>query len=369
MSLPTLSFSSIVQNSAAAVQGASTKLINLATGSVLRAVLEANAGIGLWFQWVVLLFVAKTRASTSTGADLDTWMADFGVTRLPGVAATGNVTLSRLSPTAVGFVPTGTSIKTADGLQTFKVTTDATNILWNSSLSGYVMPAGTASVTVPVANTVQGKIGNIAVNTLTQIASAVTGIDTAANGAAFSTGIDAESDVALRARFQNFLATRAEATDAAVGYAVSGVQQGLTYSIAENVPSPGYFTVTVDDGSGSPPPSLLTAVFKAVDLIRPVGVQFTVVAPTQVVAVVTLTVVAGSTTTHTALVGPVGTAISAFINALPVGAALPYSRLAQVAYDAAPGVANVTSLLINGGTADIGGGATQVVRTSSVTVS
>jgi phage tail protein X len=369
VSLPVLPFSTIVQNSAAAVQGASSKLVNLAVGSVLRAVLEANAGIALWVQWVILLYASKIRASTATGADLDSWMADFGVVRLPGISAVGSVTFSRLSASAAGFVPVGTTVKTSDGTQTFTVTTDATNPTWNSALAGYVLPVGTASVTVPVAAALAGTQGNIGANTLTLISSSVSGIDTATNGTAFTTGVNAESDAALRLRFQNFLATRALATDAAVGYAVSSVQQGLTYSIAENVPSPGYFTVTVDDGSGTPPPSLLNAVFAAVNAVRPVGVQFTVVGPTEILATITLTVVAGPSTTHSALIGPVGAAIAAYVNALPVGAALPYSRLAQVAYDAAPGVANVTSLLVNGATTDVGGGATQVVRTASVTVS
>ena len=51
--------------------------------------------------------------------------------------------------------------------------------------------------------------------------------------------------------------------------------------VGENVdPSgaarPGFFTVTVDDGSGAPPAALIAAITAAVDRVRPVGTQFAV---------------------------------------------------------------------------------------------
>ena len=63
------------------------------------------------------------------------------------------------------------------------------------------------------------------------------------------------------------------ATPVAVGYAISSLQQGLRYTIAENVDTSGAarmgnFVVTVDDGSGNPPSSLLGTVAAAVDAVR-----------------------------------------------------------------------------------------------------
>ena len=78
---------------AAAVEASATQLLDLTVGSTLRAVLEANASIGLWMQWLILQVLRTTRAATSNGADLDSWMADLTLTRLPAVAATGTVTL------------------------------------------------------------------------------------------------------------------------------------------------------------------------------------------------------------------------------------------------------------------------------------
>src|ERR1700712_3038292 len=99
MQLPLRDFNSLVSAAAAAVQGSARVLLDLSVGSVLRAVLEANAGIALWMQWLVLLVLQATRASTSSGPDLDSWMADFSLARLPAVPAVGQVTLARFTPT------------------------------------------------------------------------------------------------------------------------------------------------------------------------------------------------------------------------------------------------------------------------------
>ncbi len=48
--LPTQSFATIVQNTAAGIQGRSSKLLNFAIGSTLRAIAEGFAGLFLWFQ-------------------------------------------------------------------------------------------------------------------------------------------------------------------------------------------------------------------------------------------------------------------------------------------------------------------------------
>jgi hypothetical protein len=56
---------------------------------------------------------------------------------------------------------------------------------------------------------------------------------------------------------------------------------------------------------------------------------------------------------HGAVAAAVGSAVTGFINALPIGAPLPWSRLAQIAYDASPLVTNVTGVTLNGTSADL----------------
>ena len=77
MQLPLQDFTTLVRNQAAAVAASARTLIDLSVGSVLRAALEANASVGLWMQWLIVEVLATTRAATSQGADLDSWVADF----------------------------------------------------------------------------------------------------------------------------------------------------------------------------------------------------------------------------------------------------------------------------------------------------
>src|ERR1700683_3189957 len=129
--LQTLDFSSIVENEVAAVQANSTQLLNLNVGSVLRAILEAIAGVILWLQGLVAYVLTLTRFATSQGSDADSWAADFGFTRLAAVAATGNVTFTRFTTTSQSFVPAGTTLQSADGTQSFTVNADTTNSFFN----------------------------------------------------------------------------------------------------------------------------------------------------------------------------------------------------------------------------------------------
>jgi hypothetical protein len=55
-------FDDLVGSMAGAVQGACSQLVDLTIGSVLRVVLEANASVALWMQWLILCVLQTTRA-------------------------------------------------------------------------------------------------------------------------------------------------------------------------------------------------------------------------------------------------------------------------------------------------------------------
>ena len=374
MQLSLQTFSTLVQNMAASVQSAASQAFDVTVGSTVRAILEANASVALWMQWLILQVLQSTRAATSNGADLDTWMADFTLTRLPAVAATGTVTFSRYTATMPALIAPGVLVRTGDGAQTFSVVADTTNAAWNSQSAAYTLAAGISSITVPVAAQVPGSAGNVQAATVTLLATAVPGVDAVVNASPFTNGLDAETDAAFRARFQSFIQSRSRATPWAVGYAVATVQQGLQYTVQENVntagsPVMGSFVVTVDDGSGNPSSALLSAVRSAVDLVRPIGSVFTVQSPTIVPAAVTLSILAAVGAAKPSVVANVSAALAAYVNALPVGASLSLTRLAQVAYAADPGVQNVTNLLINGVGADLLAPPAGVIKVSSMVVS
>ena len=186
--------------------------------------------------------------------------------------------------------------------------------------------------------------GNVQAGTISLIAAAVPGVDTVSNAAAIGGGLDGESDAALRSRFAAYLDSRARATPVAVGYAVSSVQQGLQYTIQENATQsgatqPGSFVVTVDDGTGAPPAALLDrrrhrdrgGAAARLDLDGGAAERDA----------------RGGRHDHrdrrrACRMPPwrrrLQAAVTAFVNALPVGATLPWSRLAQVAYGASASV-------------------------------
>lgn len=373
MQLSLQTFSGLVQGMAASVQASAAQLLDLTVGSTLRAILESSASVGLWMQWLILLVLQMTRAATSSGADLDSWMADFSLTRLPATAASGVVTFSRFSAVASALIPVGALVRTIDGSQTFSVVMDTTAPGWTQQLGGYSLGVGMASLDVPVVSTTLGTCGNVLANTITVLATALSGVDSVTNQTAFINGIDQESDAAFRSRFQGYLASRSQATLAAVEYAINSVQQGLNYSILENE-NPlgetqlGNFVVFVDDGSGYPSSSLLSTVQQAIDAIRPVGSTFGVFAPAVVQVAISL-VVAPASNNVSATLPQIVQAVQNYVNSLPIGVSLALSRIIQVAYDSGPGIINVTDVLLNDEPADVIIQPSQVVKSATVLVS
>ena len=373
MQLLLRNFSTLVEQTAAAVQGSAAQLLDFTTGSVLRAILEANASLGLWLQWLILLVLQTTRLATSSGSDADSFGADFGMTRLAAIGAQGSITFSRYTPTMAALVPIGASVTTSDSTTQFTVGIDTTNAAWNASQNGYMLGIGVASVTVPVTATVTGSAGNILPGTISLITSALAGIDTVTNLFSLTGGLDAESDAAFRLRFQSFINSRTRATVQAISYAATSIQQGVNCSVQENTDgygdyAPGKFIVTVDDGSGSPPAALLTAIQVGIDAVRPVGSIFAVNGPTVLPADIALTLVIASGSNSANAIAAVSSAITTFVNTLPVGSSLSYTRIAQIAYDASLAVTNVIGLTMQGGAADLNAGPATVINIGSLAI-
>jgi uncharacterized phage protein gp47/JayE len=373
MNLPLQTFSSLVQGMAAAVQAAAAQLLDLTIGSTLRVVLEATASIALWMQWLILQVLEMTRAATSRGSDLDSWMDDFSLERLPASPASGTITFSRFNSSVPALIPVGALVRTTDGTQTFTVTVDSTAPGWSSAQNGYVIGLGIASLDVSVVAQSAGTSSNVQAGAISVLASALSSVDGVLNAAAFVNGIDAESDTAFRLRFQSYMASLSRATLSAVGNAVNTVQQGLNYTIRENQGPSGTiqmanFVIVVDDGSGFPSNTLLSMVQAAVEAVRPIGSTFSIFAPAVIRVDVSLTATTSDTNNIEILTTQVVNAIGAYINSLPVGISLPTSRVVQIAYTTSSEVTNVTGVLLNGQSSDIIIQCFEVIKTGTVVV-
>jgi uncharacterized phage protein gp47/JayE len=358
--LNTQSFGSIISNWATAVQGAASSLIDFSLGSVLLALGEAMGGVALWLQGLILQVAALTRAATSNGADLDSWFAQFGFSRLPAVAATTQETFGRFTPTNAALIPVGANVTSPDGSVIFTTIADTTNAAYSASQGGYVLPAGQASVNATVQCTVAGAIGNVSAGALNTLGTAIPGVDYVSNSATVQNGVAAETDPAARARFVLFIASLEAATLLAVMNAITSVQLDMTGIIAENQQynghaQNGYFTVIANDGSGNLSSNEKTAVENAVEAVRPLCSTYSVHAPAPVTVTVSLTITTASGYTHSAVAALVQSAINAYITGIETtssGALLPWSNIATQAYGVA-GVTNVSAVLVNGGTSDL----------------
>lgn len=373
MTLSTRTFSDLVRDQAAAVQGRAAGLVDFSVGSILRAFAEAVAMVALWLQGLIIALLATTRASTSKGADLDTWMADYGVARVGAIKADGDVTFSRFTATLEATISPGATVETADGSQSFVVLADAANAAWNATRGLYVLAPGITSLTVPVEAVIAGAAGNVAANTINTITGTMVGIDTVVNAATFFSGSDAETDVQFRVRFQLFIASLSKGVKSAIAYAIASLEQNLTFLLVEyenydGTTNRGHFYVVVDDGTGTPTADTLTRVANAIDAVRPMGITFGVYPPVVVNVDVSLVINLKAGADANAVKAIVEAAVEAYVDGLGMGMSVRLTRLAQVAYDASVEVANVTAMRLNGQAVDVAIDARQVARVYNLTV-
>ena len=358
MILPFRSLTDIVRDMSSAVTASSGRLIDVSVGSVLRAIIDANAGIVLWIQWMILLTLQTTRAATSTGDDLDSWLNDFSFPRLPAIAAVGTVTFSRFSPIGSALVPAGTGVKTSDGAVAFSVATDISNPAWNVARNGYQVLSGISAIDLPIMAAISGIAGNVSAGSIALISSPVPGIDLVQNTAAVTGGAAPETDQQYRARFQNFFAARSRGTKDAVGYAITSAKPGIGYVIQENVDVSGAsrmgnFVVIVDDGSGGITPALFAAISNAVDSVRPVGATFSIRPPRVIYVQITMSIEYSNSVSVSDIQRSIQNALSNYIDASKIGGSLSITRMTRMLYQDCPGLINISNVYLNGGRDDL----------------
>lgn len=347
---------------------------NTTQGSVLRAVFRAVAGVGAWLQSIALDVLRASRLTSSTGFDVDTWIGDFGLTRLPASKATGQLRFSRFSASSPASIAVGTLVKTGDTTLSFQVVADTSNLRWSLATQGYELPSDTYSLDVPAIAVVAGTNSNVIAGAVSLI-SASTGMDTVTNPAAFSGGVPAETDEAVKLRFQRYVASLSKATAPAIMSAASSVQQGLKLQVDSNVDTmgtfkPGNFVLTVDDGSGMPPETLLTAIALSIDpYVKAVAETFSVVGPATVIASVNLNIETQAGVDSGLFTFAVQKAVTAYIRGLGIGQKLRFSRIDAIAYNVSGSIINVTNVTVNNAYSDIDPGFRGLVLPGVVTVS
>lgn len=374
-SLPTQTFTQLVRGQVAAIQGAASGLIDFTVGSILRAIVEANSQVVLWLQGLIVQLLTTTRFATSVGADADSWAGDFDFERIEAAKASTQETFGRFSTTLQGIVSIGASVETQDGSQQYVVVLDTANPAYSALLGGYVLSPGVATITAPIQASVAGAGANAAPGQINTITSSIPGIDYCTNAAAVDNGLDAESDTAYRLRFVAWVNSLSKAIKDAIVLAAQSVALNVDVSVAENTDyalgtlRPGFFYVVVDDGSGDPPSTLLAMAGSAVEAVRGFTIQYGIFPPVVVQASVSLDLSVDPNYDAAAAAQAVKDAIWTYLSTRKLGQPMQWSRLAQLAYDATPGIVDVTNIRLNGGQSDLPGDPRQVIKPISVTAS
>jgi hypothetical protein len=373
--LNTKNYSTLVSDFAAAVQGSASALLNFVAGTVLRALAQANASVVMWLQGLVLQLLTVARLATSTGSDVDSFLADFSAFggRLAAVKSTGQVTFSRATPTIATAVPVGAIVASGDGSQQFTVIADPTNVAYSSAFNNYPILVGISSVSVTVQAVNGGAGGNVSAGGISILQAGIAGVDTVSNASAFTNGLNAESDAAVKIRFQNWMGSLFNASESAITFAIQSVNQNLQVQIIEQPAGSPNVLIYVDDGSGAIAGSLVTAASTAANSVRAAGVSVGVVAASKVTANASMTITTAAGYVHATVVGQVGAAVAAYINgvglqATPALSTVSYGAIFAAAFGV-PGVTDVTNLLLNGGSLDIVPVAGQTIKTGTVSVS
>lgn len=361
--------------SCSVAQSSCASLLDFTSGSVTRALFEANATVSLWFQYLALQVLSVTRLSTSSGDDVDTWIEQFGMSRLTATAASADETFICLSPSASSaLVPVGAVVKSSDGSVLFSVVKDTTNEFWSTSSNGYIRQKNVASIVCPIVCNSVGISGNVAAGTLNVLGTQISGIDTCTNISSINNGFDQESDDSVRGRVNLWFQSLSSATLVSIESAISSVSTNLYYQITENEDPngnyrPGFFYVSVDDGSGDISQDFLNSIKNSIEKIRACGVEFSIIRAGVIYVDVIIPVVVSSGANIDVIKSEISSAVNSYVNQINVGLPCSYTKLNSVVVNSAENdVVSVGVITINGASEDIAGSTGYVVRVKSVEV-
>ena len=271
-----------------------------------------------------------------SGAYLDARAADVGLVRKPGSKATATVTFSA-SPGVV--IPAGTTVQTPGGL-VFRTTEEAT------------IADGSADAAVEAENV--GADYNVAADEISIMQTATMATITAATAA--SGGSDAETDAALLQRLQDYLRQTPASCNAAQYLAWATSVPGVGF--AKVIPRPGGTLYAVKlalvDEQMQPVTSqeTITAVEAYIETVREVNVTVTVAAASARTIPVSAAVTLDGVTVASVTEKFTSALRAYFREVVKSGGDVIYSKIGYLLLSI-PGVVDMTSLLVDGGTSNI----------------
>lgn len=247
-------FVSIVSSMVNHMRGSSGNLTDFNVGSVNRTLIEAPA-IEIEELYIQML------NGLIESVPVAVYQA-FDFTRRAAIYAVGTVTFSASPAPAQDIaIPLGTVLTVPGTAKTYATTAAATLL------------AGQTSVTVPVQATTAGIAGNTLSATITSLQASISGITGVTNAAAYTNGIDEETDEERKTRFGAYISTLSRGTLGAIEYAASiAVVKDVNGALIEVVDRvgiveevPGRVSCYIFNGSGSTADALVIAAQQIID--------------------------------------------------------------------------------------------------------
>ncbi len=380
MALPVLEFSEAVANQQSRMQSSSGVVLDFTVGSIMGAVTESNAGLFMWLQSRATALLADTRLTTSKGLAVDSFIQQFDFYRYTGGVSSGIITVSRNTTTIQGSVPVDAivSVSNTNNLN-FQVTRDTENPDYDTETDSYILSIGVESIDIPVECQTIGVIGNVLAGEIDTIDSFLVGVDFVTNETSITNGVDPWSDEKTKTEFVLYIQGLVRATEGAIYFAVYSAPappQVQRFNIVQNkdhgteATHYGYFYVVVDDGTGVDNATLISNVSNRVEAYRGLTIAYDVIGPERVDIDIecTVTLVPSPTKTNEEITALIENSISGFINGLSFNSIFPYTRVADLVYDADDNIINVTSITVNGGTSDIETNNEELMFSNDITV-
>ena len=380
MTLPIQTQAEILDGLIASLSASVGTPVTLTPGDTVLGVFDAFKVQVDRLQAISQQIVAIARLQTCSGSDVDTFLAQFPAFggRFSAMAPTGAETFSKSSPaSSVILIPVGTLVQNQSGSIQYAVVEDTNQASWDAAAGAYVIQVGQTSATT----TIQGVLGastsgsalRVTSGILSSLASQIP-IDSVTNPNAITNGSDQETDAAVKARFSAWISTIGKANLASILSALNQIQAGLEIEPLENInavgaPQNGCFTMVINDGSNSPPASLIAKAQAVLEATRGFTIQAHAIAPIQVLLEIALNVRLAAGATAATVLSAVAQAVAAYVNSVG-DAGTVYASEITTAAQGADGVTSVQpgSVTINGSTADFPVSVLQVAETQVANV-
>ncbi|MDX1744357.1 MAG: baseplate J/gp47 family protein [Halobacteriales archaeon] len=298
-------------------------------------------------------------AQTAYGKFLDARAEEHGVTRKGAAPATGTV---RFNGTNGTVIAAGTQVSntvlagSVEEPQVFETDSGGT-------ISGGFVDLAVTAIT-------DGADGNLPANAIDRLVTIIAGVTSVDNAAATTGGVDEETDDELRDRLLAAVAAR-EGAGTPDDYETWAMEvEGVGAATAEPVwAGAGTVRVMILDSNLDPASAgLQTDVADYLETKRPIGASVTVDTPSIVTHAISATLTMESGFTVAGVQSAVEAAIQAYYDTLSTGDDVIYNEVGAAIVQT-QGVADYSSLLVNGGSTNVTVSGTEKAEMGTVTLS